>query len=97
MDSSLVLPTLPSRLNANPASDHPSNTQRRLRILLRNSNFDGTKLPIVAGRHQTTTDSVNLRFSKDRLVAQLAVRLGNSCPIRSSPRVCAMRNRSSEE
>ena len=56
--------------------------------------FDGTKLPIVAGRHQTTIDSVNSRFSKGRLVAQLALRLGNSGPIRSRLRDCAMRNRS---
>src|ERR1700722_8045410 len=58
--------------------------------------FYGTKLPIVVGCRQTTTDSMNLSFSTDRLVAPLAGRPGDSSPIRSRQRDCAMRNRSSE-
>jgi hypothetical protein len=78
MSNSLILTTFVS------SGQHETQKQK----------FDGTKLPIVAGRHQTTIDSVNSRFSKGRLVAQLALRLGNSGPIRSRLRDCAMRNRS---
>ena len=66
---------------------------------IRKTNFDGTKLPMVVDCCRTTTDGMDSPFSADRLVRigldddlspPFAKQIGDSCPVRSSPRYYAI-------